>query len=295
MKVSKSKHSSAEKAQVSFGTVELNFAGFSELITTAAWSPSTYKQGARKADNFESSELIALDIDSGTTLEDAKTAIETAGYSYILAPSKSHQIEKNGVICDRFRIVLFIETAITNATDYKATISAVIAELGVNADKACVDVARFYFPCKSVHSSRLLGRKVAPVKAADLPSPRATAVVAAKGEVKLFYKTLNFIAFGAVAGEWHSRFLNAAVDIKSCGYSIDEAAGLLAKASPGGKLDATDMHQLRDVYKRAEYVADKTSYVVKSNRNSLVKTEADNESIIAALKAMGVLSENDNT
>ena len=48
--------------------------------------------------------IVAFDIDDGTTLKDAFRIF--SDFTYVIYTTKSHQKEKNGEICDRFRIVL---------------------------------------------------------------------------------------------------------------------------------------------------------------------------------------------
>ena len=52
--------------------------------------------------------VIAWDLDEGMTLEEAKARL--SGYVYIIYTTKSHQKDKNGIICDRFRILMPTKT-----------------------------------------------------------------------------------------------------------------------------------------------------------------------------------------
>ena len=65
--------------------------------------------GHRKAANhIQGQNLVAFDIDEGFSLNDAKLLLEK--YTYIIYTTKSHQIEKNGIVTDRFRILLPTKT-----------------------------------------------------------------------------------------------------------------------------------------------------------------------------------------
>jgi hypothetical protein len=89
-----------------------------------------------------------------------------------------------------------------------------------------------------------------PARNVELPG-RAAASTEEKG--RLARATLDFIAMGAEPGTWHATFFKAAMDLKQNNYSLEEAAELLAKASPEGVLDDShDWPQLEDVYKNRE-------------------------------------------
>jgi len=63
------------------------------------------EDGHRQEKSFiEGQNMIAFDIDDGMTIEEAKETLQD--YTYILYTTKSHQKEKNGIVCDRFRIVM---------------------------------------------------------------------------------------------------------------------------------------------------------------------------------------------
>lgn len=70
------------------------------------YSPFTFKNGTKKSENWsnENQDLLILDIDDGLTIQDAKEQFKS--YEYLLATTKSHQIDKKGLKCDRFRIII---------------------------------------------------------------------------------------------------------------------------------------------------------------------------------------------
>ena len=75
------------------------------------YSAGTFKNNYRNADNYLNySDMSILDIDDGKTIEEARYIFEP--FDYIIATTKSHQKEKNGVVCDRFRVLLPTETPI---------------------------------------------------------------------------------------------------------------------------------------------------------------------------------------
>ncbi len=52
--------------------------------------------------------MIAFDIDEGLTVERMKELLKN--YVYLLYTTKSHQKDKNGIICDRFRVIMPTKT-----------------------------------------------------------------------------------------------------------------------------------------------------------------------------------------
>ena len=81
------------------------------IIQGTPWSPAIFKDGMRSNENFQSTNLLVLDIDDGWPLA---TAIETfSDYAHIIATTKSHGIEKKGKVADRYRVVLLLDRHVT--------------------------------------------------------------------------------------------------------------------------------------------------------------------------------------
>lgn len=119
-----------------------NFANV--LKSNGRYSPFIYNENYRKESNtiLNKTNCIMLDFDDGLTLEKAKKIFDV--YNVIIATTKSHQKEKNGIICDRFRVILptdyFEDITIE---DYKQMMSLLILRYG--SDNATKDVARYYY------------------------------------------------------------------------------------------------------------------------------------------------------
>ena len=65
--------------------------------------------GHRKKDYvIPGQNMLGLDIDEGMTIKEAQEKLSM--YQYILYTTKSHQKDKNGIICDRFRIIIPTKT-----------------------------------------------------------------------------------------------------------------------------------------------------------------------------------------
>ena len=128
---------------------EYSFDYISKALTKYVWSPIKFDGGIRLEKHFLGTIFCALDFDSpATTLE---WALETfKEHTHIIGTTKSHQKEKNGITCDRFRVVLMFEDLVTDLPLYKYNMEKMI--LKHKADRACKDGARFFYPCKEIVS-----------------------------------------------------------------------------------------------------------------------------------------------
>jgi hypothetical protein len=150
-------------------------------ITKHCWSPIIIKGGHRLEKNFLGSHICALDFDAPYTPLDCAIE-EFKDFSHIIATTKSHQKPKNGVVCDRYRVVLWWERLITDLAEYKFNLSKQIDNY--YSDKACKDGARFFFPCVDIVSSNGNG-KLVPVDALPLVKHHAVSGVPLKAYSKV--------------------------------------------------------------------------------------------------------------
>jgi hypothetical protein len=111
------------------------------------YSAGSFKDGYRKKENYVNySDLIILDVDNGLTLKEAHQKF--LPYNHIIATTKSHQKEKNGLVCDRFRVILPTETPITlDSKECDILMRGVMREYNF-VDQSCKDSSRFYYPAK---------------------------------------------------------------------------------------------------------------------------------------------------
>lgn len=123
---------------------------FQRMVTSKVWCPCSLSKGVRLESGFIASAVCALDFDTPrTTLEWAIS--EFYKYEHIIGTTKSHQKEKNGITCDRFRVILFWDKLIVNLSEYKHNMRLMITRYG--ADAACSDGARFFYPCQEIVAS----------------------------------------------------------------------------------------------------------------------------------------------
>ena len=114
------------------------------------WSPIVWRDGVRVQSGFFSCDLCALDFDSGElTLEQA--IIDFSDMTHVIGTTRNHRKSKNGgPICDRFRVVLKFDKTINELRHYRYNLFKYSKLFPV--DKACVDGARFFYPCNEIVS-----------------------------------------------------------------------------------------------------------------------------------------------
>ena len=201
-----------------------------KIITKYPYSLGVFKNGIRNKENFIQADLIGLDFDEGTTIEEAQHLFHN--YMHIIAPTKSHRKEKNGVVCDRFRVILFLGEPITDNDTFESTWFDLYQKYP-NIDKACKDSSRYFEPSVSIYSEDLTGAFIYPVK----PAPKETKVsvqpttnLEAKGT--LARRTLDFLLLGTPPGTRHVEIYAAARDAFQNRYTetwFNEQLELLAK------------------------------------------------------------------
>lgn len=134
-----------------------------KVTRTYNYSPFIFKDDIRKGENFLGATLLIIDVDDGFSIDEAKEKL--AGYKSIIVTTKSHQLdEKNGKSikkCDRYRILIQLEEEIYDKEVYKKVISKLIEEF--NGDRACKDIARFYY-----HNQKQIVYKIAGDKFYDI-------------------------------------------------------------------------------------------------------------------------------
>lgn len=118
-----------------------------KCITTYIWSPSAFAHGYRKKENFVKANWVGLDFDDGImSLDDAISGMQ--GMYAIIGTTRSHQKEKAGKPpCDRFRILIRCERMMSLEENLE-TLRVLARAWPI--DKACVDVARLFYPCSAL-------------------------------------------------------------------------------------------------------------------------------------------------
>ena len=113
------------------------------LKTDGRYSPFIFKNDYRKSENYMQnvSNCIVLDFDDGMTRKEFK---ESANFAYAIGTTKSHMKDKNGKVCERFRVIIPTSTAIDLNSEQYSNMMREIFVLYPMADNACKDTARAY-------------------------------------------------------------------------------------------------------------------------------------------------------
>ncbi|MGK7957457.1 MAG: PriCT-2 domain-containing protein [Crocosphaera sp.] len=128
-----------------FKAKQLTLEGLAEVVKQGyAVSFSTYKDNKRSKANFIESQLIGVDIDAPElSLQDALKLPFVQKYCKFIYTTASHQKEKNGVICDRYRLVFQISQPLTDIGEVEQLIRLVCESVG-GYDKSALDASRFW-------------------------------------------------------------------------------------------------------------------------------------------------------
>lgn len=238
------------------------------LISTEHWAPGLFADRKRTVATFLRCDLLVLDVDSGCKLEEATEKFKT--YKHIIATSRNHQKDKKGIICDRFRVILFLSSPITNDRDFKATWNRA-KKLWPFIDDACKDCSRFFFASPGVESINRNGinfevsvgmetvlREVAANGGTGTlgtdERPRSGAESLVKGE--LSKRTKDFLINGAPSGARHTALVWAVPDMREQGYSRPEIISKIEAMIAGGgdwtqdHLSPVDMKTIERMFDR---------------------------------------------
>ncbi len=121
------------------------------IISQYTYSPIIYKNNYRLGDNFLYSDLCILDVDNDeTSIYSLEDCIRDFGdLTIMIGSTRSHMLEKHGVIAPRFRILIPWEHRITCPFSYKKSIEYAQG-LCEGSDKSTKDLARMFYPCREI-------------------------------------------------------------------------------------------------------------------------------------------------
>ncbi|MBU0924433.1 AAA family ATPase [bacterium] len=125
--------------------IGIAFDNIHTITATKNYSPFMFNDGKRNQANSNPKNLICFDIDD--TLE-LKKAIEICSrFKSLIVTTKSHQVDKKGLICDRFRIIIPIDKDVPKE-HFKSFYISLSKYLTLDnaIDTACNDVSRFFYP-----------------------------------------------------------------------------------------------------------------------------------------------------
>jgi len=240
-----------------------------EVILEYPWSPILTTSPYLKEANFESTSLLVLDIDGGMPLAAAVT--QFAAYEHIIGTTKSHQVEKKGLTNDRYRVILFLKSRISNLDQYKFNYKAHVKALGLEGIADTVgDGARFYYPCVDIVSTNDSG-KLLDVLELEKQAAAPAAIVPNIANAKLSKRTLSFLAGMPQTDSWHNATLRVIGELKDNGYDIDTVRSMVSRVGTQA-WDNKDEYRLQDVFKRGKVYFKDYSDVNMRIRETLEKS-----------------------
>lgn len=205
------------------------------------WSGIQWWHGRRNQRSFGRAAWCVLDFDTPEfTLAQAINNV-FADCIRIIGTTKSHQRDKNGVVCDRFRVALKFDAVVTDLETYRSSMAFHIARWG--ADAACVDGARFFWPCTAIVSVADDGETAEVVEPAPRAAPRDYSVYR---EAKLLpYWIEGLLKFGCPTHTRNSTCFKLGIYMTKCGFSDDEIIELIvASPIPRCGKDALDFQEI---------------------------------------------------
>lgn len=208
-----------------FDRTEFPLDAIAELISQFCWSPIVWRGGIRKSENFYHSSLVALDFD--TPFYTLKQAInDWCDTIHIIGTTHSHQKMKDGIKCDRFRIVSLWDQVITDPRCYRPSLMNLLREnRAQHADDKCLDLGRFFFPCNKIVSVVTDGEMIASVKEPPEIHRSPPTIL-----TSLPARALKFLSSVAKPGERNWSSYKFAYDCARCGYKAENVIEWVIKS-----------------------------------------------------------------
>lgn len=141
-------HNDAKNSKGFINYDDVEFTDIPEMVMSGfAYSAGKFKDNHRKNENWIGCEdVLILDVDDGCTIEQA--SILFIQYEHYIITTRSHQKDKNGLVCDRFRIFIHLENTLNNIK-IRHTFIKNIMDMYFFVDKSCKDCGRFFFSSPS--------------------------------------------------------------------------------------------------------------------------------------------------
>jgi hypothetical protein len=186
------------------------------------WSPIVYFGNYRDGDNFAFSDFMGLDFDNTQPIAEIAEIFRDS--AFIIGTTRNHMREKDGVIGERFRLVVPWERRITDRDEYLASIAAYIKKY--SSDTQCCDAARLFYPCREiVHSQNPDPDLELATITQPVPRPEyVPRICSVSSKRMLNNKTLRLMQSGILfpGMQRDDSIYRASLDMFSCGYDLDE-------------------------------------------------------------------------
>jgi hypothetical protein len=136
------------------------------VIQEYCWSPIVWRNGEKRQVDFVSADFLVYDVDDPSSPPMAQASKIWCEHLSFVGPTKSHQVSKHGIVCDRYRAGVKTDITITDFETYKYNAKMIADRYG--GDPSCADGAQFFWPCQGI-ASRGAGEEYWTVKEAPRP------------------------------------------------------------------------------------------------------------------------------
>jgi hypothetical protein len=197
-----------------------------ELACSSNISTSLFLNGYRNKQNFYHADFIGLDIDNDKdteTLSLQKAKEIFSGFKHVILSSKSHNLAKNGVVRERFRVILTLSEPITKSEDFYSTWFYLKSQFPW-IDSQCKDPSRFWYQHGDILQYKEDGLLVKPIPSPtnnEIETQNINVLPGQRGE--LAKDTLNFLEFGVQSGSRNGTTHKVARDFNQSLYPHAEA------------------------------------------------------------------------
>lgn len=127
------------------------FERLASITSKFNYSPSSYREGYRKQDNvINLGNTLMFDFDDGSiSIDEMVGFLNDNGVTAFLSTTKSHNKDKHGKVCERYRVIVPLSGKINLPVDKFGDFYMFVArvlQFSEHLDKVCRDSARFFFP-----------------------------------------------------------------------------------------------------------------------------------------------------
>ncbi len=191
------------------------------------YSMSSFKNGHRKQANAHRGQtLLIFDVDDGLKLKTAQAMFNN--YKCMTAETKSHQKDKHGIVCDRFRLIFVMDRKIDlSPDDFKQFMKNMAEKLGIKdlVDSAALEVGRGFYGANGNHwysdNDKL-------IETADcIPSTQKEQdrkVMLNSSGIGSTQGVERYLLEEAIAGNRSNTIIKYAFFLQSSGYSYEDAS-----------------------------------------------------------------------
>lgn len=196
----------------------------------SAWSPIIWRDGKRSRHNFLYSDMCGLDFDTGMTLEQAQKNF--CDMQHFIGITRSHQRLKNGLICDRFRVVLPWDRRIESLDEYEYNLS--LLQEKYDCDSQATDGARIFWPCTKIISGASDGYQMDVKKVPEGYVSSSERLLDAAKTVVMYAETgaltpwsRNLLKNGAPKNSRNRSFYGVAIELAHMGHDAEKIFSII--------------------------------------------------------------------